>query len=171
MRVRGLWRVMPITFWTMTAGILAIIGNGSRLRVLNQRTRSSRRVRQGRHLGRDIGIARCSARDHRVYRPGSCIRSSASAGTDDVHRRVAADLTCDDHLAVARSPTVGCSCSAGLQEWLTPSLVTRGGRRHTIQRRLLTVITLLSWSAAAVCGLVRFGASRCRGAAAQRQPE
>jgi NADH-quinone oxidoreductase subunit L len=163
-RYGGLWRVMPITFWTMAAGYLAIIGMIPFSGFFTKDKIIEAAFDKGGTSGWILGIcALLGAAITAFYMTRLMVMTffGERRWTDDVHPHESPPtMTVPMIILAFGSVAAGGLLVLGgaLQNWLTPSLgEPEEVGVHTIQPTVLTVLTLLVVVGAAVGGWFAFG--------------
>ncbi|HEV7654726.1 MAG TPA: NADH-quinone oxidoreductase subunit L [Mycobacteriales bacterium] len=164
-RFGGLWRVMPITFWTMLAGYLAIIGMFPFSGFFTKDKIIESAFDKGGTSGWILGIcALLGAAITAFYMTRLMVMTffGKRRWTDDVHPHESPPTMTGPMLILAVGSIAGGGllvAGGALQNWLTPSLgAAEEVGVHTINPTVLTVLTLVVVIAAAAGGWFAFGA-------------
>jgi NADH-quinone oxidoreductase subunit L len=163
-RFGGLWKVMPVTFWTMMAGYLAIIGmipfSGFFTKDKIIEAAFDKGGTSGYILG---GCALLGAAITSFYMTRLMVMTflGKRRWTDDVHPHESPPTMTLPMIVLAIGSVAGGGLlvlGGGLQNWLVPSLgESEEIGVHTIKPVVLTVLTLLVVIGGAIGGWFAFG--------------
>ena len=163
-RFGGLWKVMPVTFWTMTAGYLAIIGMIPFSGFFTKDKIIEAAFDKGGTSGWILGIcALLGAAITAFYMTRLMVMTflGQRRWTDDVHPHESPPTMTIPMIVLAFGSVAGGGLlvlGGALQNWLTPSLgESEEVGAHTINSVTLTVLTLLVVVGGALGGYYAFG--------------
>jgi NADH-quinone oxidoreductase subunit L len=163
-RFGGLWKVMPITFWTMVAGYLAIIGMIPFSGFFTKDKIIEAAFDKGGTSGWILGIcALLGAAITAFYMTRLMVMTflGQRRWTDDVHPHESPPTMTLPMIILAFGSVAGGGLlvlGGALQNWLVPSVgESEEIGVHTIQPTVLTVLTLLVVVGGALGGYYAFG--------------